>query len=229
MREESVAEAIEGLRQLTGNAWLFACHPKQLTIDDETFADQIEDWPVTTYRDHIAFGDPAVFWMTGKDAGVYAVGRVAGGVSEQDGEWRCPLELYVDLFEVPVRKAELMADPRFVDAPIVRSPHAASPHLLTVEQLAAILDLAIVPWWARTSSPLARRIASLMQEVVEDAAAGAFDDLPVIALENRAWAETLGASEHDVRQALKELFFVTRERAIADEDLGFVFDTQLTR
>lgn len=235
MDDETVAEAIDGLRDLEGNAWLFPCHPKTFPIDDDTFADQIEDWPVTTYRDHLAFGDAAVFWVTGKEAGAYAVGRVAGelfraeaigsATAAEDEGWRCPLELFVDLFEVPVRKSELLADPRFIDASIIRAPHAASPHLLTTDQLAAILDLALVPWWARATSPLARRVAVLVQEVVEAAAVGPFDELPVIDLANEAWAAELGVGGDEVGRALKELFFVTREQAIADADLGFTFNT----
>jgi len=223
--EETVAEAIEELRAIGGNAWLFPCDPRDLAIDADTRADQVEHWRIETYRDHVAFGDAAVFWVTGKQAGAYALGRVAGEVFDVDGAARFPLELFVDLFEVPVRKAELLGDPRFVDAPIIRSPHAASPHLLTGEQLAAILDLAVVPWWARASSPLARRVAARIQDIVDAAATGPWDDLPVIALRNDDWADALGVSGHEVRQALKELFFVTRERALPDESLGFTFDT----
>jgi hypothetical protein len=125
---------------------------------------------------------------------------------------------------VPIRKAELLADPRFVDAPIIRTPHAGSPQLLTPDHLAAILDLALVPFWARAASPVARRVASLIQEQV-DAAADAFGDLPVVARTNDAWAAALDVTPQQVREALNELFFLTRELALPDETLGFTFDT----
>lgn len=225
--DETLAAAVDGLRERCeqgANVWLFECHPKKQPLAEGTPADEIEHWPATVYRDHIEPGDPAVFWVAGRDAGVRAIGQVVGPLFEEGETWQCPLDLYIDLFEVPIRKAELLADRRFVDAPIIRTPHAGSPHLLLGDHLAAILDLAVVPFWARRSSPMARRVASLIQEQVDEAASG-FDDFPVIARANDGWAELLGVEPQEVREALNELFFLTREQALPDETLGFTFDT----
>jgi hypothetical protein len=83
-------------------------------------------------------GDRCVLWRSGATAaGVCAVGVVAGEVGEADGGPVVPVRLR--LLPHPVPRADLLADPDFRDAEVLRMPAGSNPSWLSDRQLAAVL------------------------------------------------------------------------------------------
>lgn len=99
-----------------------------------------------TYRlDLVEPGQLCLLWLSGKDRpGVQAVGRLTSGLSRA-GEGDCsPQEQQVDvswhLLREPVARADLMADPVFSGAEVLKMPLGSNPSYLTPEQLAALRE-----------------------------------------------------------------------------------------
>jgi hypothetical protein len=94
-------------------------------------------------------GDPCVLWRSGAvDPGVCAVGAVAGEIRESDGGPVVAVRLR--LLPDPVARADLLADPAFGDAEVLRMPAGSNPSWLSARQFAALLprlpvDLAASP------------------------------------------------------------------------------------
>ena len=86
----------------------------------------------------VAPGDPCLLWLSGRDRpGVHATGVVAGEVGE-DGSG--PLvHVRLTLLAEPVPRADLLADPGFADAEVLRVPAGSNPSYLTPTQHAALL------------------------------------------------------------------------------------------
>ena len=53
---------------------------------------------------------------------------------------RASLDLFLDLFDRPVKRTVLKADPRFAGESILRQPFAANPHRLSPIAFDAILE-----------------------------------------------------------------------------------------
>ena len=83
-------------------------------------------------------GQPVLLWLSGRDRpGVHATGVVAGEVGE-DGSG--PLvHVRLTLLAEPVPRADLLADPGFADAEVLRVPAGSNPSYLTPAQHAALL------------------------------------------------------------------------------------------
>ncbi|MGY1856185.1 hypothetical protein [Modestobacter sp. SYSU DS0290] len=93
-----------------------------------------------SYRlDLLRRGQPCVLWISGRDhPGLHALGEVAGApaVDPERGpvvrvRWRRLAE--------PVDRAELVADPAFAAAEVVRMPAGSNPSWLSPAQYAAVL------------------------------------------------------------------------------------------
>ncbi|WP_231486378.1 hypothetical protein [Candidatus Blastococcus massiliensis] len=93
-----------------------------------------------TYRlDLVAPGQPVVLWVSGRRApGVHAVGTVAGPVQD-DGDGGPVLPVRLTRLPDPLGRGELLADPAFRDAEVLRMPAGSNPSWLTSSQLAAVL------------------------------------------------------------------------------------------
>jgi predicted RNA-binding protein with PUA-like domain len=146
-RTKSQADPSEGY-------WLFQCNPERFDVfAAAASADDVDDWSLARYRYRVQPGDRAVLWVSGHDAGIYAVGRVTGLPYEGSGEgnpfysseeearrhrWFCPLEMDYDLFDSPIRRSELREDPRFANAYILRVPGAGNPFPLTEDEWQAV-------------------------------------------------------------------------------------------
>jgi hypothetical protein len=109
-----------------------------------------------SYRlDLLRPGDRCVLWRSGAvDPGVCAVGTIAGevGVGESGvGEFGVGPVVAVRLRLVPtVRRADLLADPAFSDAEVLRMPAGSNPSWLSSRQFTAVLarlaaDVAVAP------------------------------------------------------------------------------------
>lgn len=214
-------EVIERLGTPNRSVWLFQCNPDRYKIFD-LVADTAAlpaNWSAGRYLDQIETGDGVVFWLSGRDAGVYALGVVTGTPLELTGagspwwvddeqrhrhEWFVPFDLTLDLFREPIRRADLRSDPRFEGARILRQAFAANPHVVTQDEWEAILDFAEAPWWGRAVSPLARRVAAVIAADLEQRGL-AGDVRPVIDLGDDRYADALGVTYEDTRTACKEL------------------------
>lgn len=143
--------------------WLFQGNPKVYPIlDDLRIGEPIEEWSVTHSLNKLQPGDRAALWVSGPNAGVYALGTVVGVPEEglsSDGwinpddrgrlRWFCPLELDDVFYETPILKDSLKSDSRFSNASILRHPQSGNPFPLTDFEWAAIENLRM----ARTAVP----------------------------------------------------------------------------
>ena len=93
-----------------------------------------------SYRlDLVAPGQPVVLWVSGRVApGVHAVGTVTGPVREDDdGGPVMPVRL--TRLPDPVERGELLADPAFRSAEVLRMPAGSNPSWVSAAQLSAVL------------------------------------------------------------------------------------------
>jgi hypothetical protein len=118
-----------------------------------------------SYRlDLMAAGQPCLLWRSGRDAGVHALGELTGPVlhpvESLRHENRSPATplggpvvpvRFAPLAE-PVTRAELLTDPAFRGAEVVRMPAGSNPSWLDAAQYAAVLaragQRALGPWGA---------------------------------------------------------------------------------
>lgn len=127
-------------------AWVFKANPE--VWDVEAHLDgvgSVDRWTMAPgYRgDLLAAGHRAVLWLTGRRAGVIALGSLAGpayeDLDEDEGRPRRWAPVHLDAV-APVRKATLLADPRFSRAEVIRLPRLGSPLALTRTELEAVED-----------------------------------------------------------------------------------------
>jgi hypothetical protein len=86
----------------------------------------------------MAPGRPCLLWVSGRDhPGVHALGVLTGAVRAADGGPVVPVR-FTPLAE-PVPRAELLADPVFGAAEVIRMPAGSNPSWLTADQYAAVL------------------------------------------------------------------------------------------
>jgi hypothetical protein len=95
-------------------------------------------------------GQPCLLWVSGRDRpGVHALGELAGGA--EDGPDGAVVPVRLTPLPEPVRRADLLADPRMRNAEVLRIPAGSNPSWLSAEQFTAVLDR--VPgdglgrWW----------------------------------------------------------------------------------
>ena len=86
----------------------------------------------------MAAGQPCLLWLSGRaDPGVHALGSLAGNPVDRPDGPAAPVRL--TLLAEPVSRAELVADPAFAGAEVVRMPAGSNPSWLTPGQFAAVL------------------------------------------------------------------------------------------
>lgn len=149
--------AVEKLGAAHSAVWLIQCNPKVKDVEAErrNGDDLPVDWSVSIRADEIQPGDRVVFWISGKRAGVYALGEITEGarmrrlnedgiLSDDHPNWDTfvGFDLYLDLFDCPIDRAELKADPRFDDESIIVQPWAANAHRVSASAFEAILERA---------------------------------------------------------------------------------------
>ncbi|MGY2085684.1 hypothetical protein [Blastococcus sp. SYSU DS0539] len=85
----------------------------------------------------LAPGQPCLLWLSGRHhPGVHAVGAVAGPVDDGPGGPSVPVRLA--LLDQPLPRAELLADPAFAGAEVVRMAAGSNPSWLSAGQFAAV-------------------------------------------------------------------------------------------
>lgn len=139
------------LRRLGGSTtaiWLLQCNPRLTDILTSARTALPDAWCVKRHTREIRRHDRVVLWLSGAAAGVYALGEVTADVRPSvphtgagaPSVTTAHLDLFVDLFDRPVRRDVLQADPRFADEPILRQPFAANPHRVSAGAFDAILE-----------------------------------------------------------------------------------------
>lgn len=143
-------QAQQRLGRSTAGIWLVQCNPRTTDILDSSRAALPDAWCVKRHTKDIRRGDRIVLWLTGAHAGVYALGLVtadvlpataaAGGDGGPSPVLKVSVDLFLDLFERPVRRTVLKEDRRFADESVIRQPFAANPHRVSPPAFDAILE-----------------------------------------------------------------------------------------
>jgi hypothetical protein len=136
------------------NLWMLQCSPQVWDVFS-WWADgdgDFDSWTISRHLEEIDAGDRFVLWVGGDNAGVYAIGAVTGSANftqmTGDPYWKkppkgavhaVPLTVERYLFDVPITKATLAADPDFSDATILRMPRTGNPIRMTDRQWDAVM------------------------------------------------------------------------------------------
>ncbi|MGL2963865.1 AAA family ATPase [Flavobacterium sp. RSB2_4_14] len=101
------------------NYWVFQGNPKIYNAVNALNANAVKTWTVSAHRDKIKKGDKIILWLTGSQAGCYALGSVASEVTmmkEEDVEMRYYLtpEDSIEAYRV-----KIIIEHQFVDSPIL--------------------------------------------------------------------------------------------------------------
>ena len=93
----------------------------------------------------MAPGQPCLLWLSGqREPGVHAVGTLAGPAAPDPvggtGSDRPAVEVLLRLLPDPVPRAELLTDPAFRGAEVIRMPAGSNPSYLDAAEAAAVLD-----------------------------------------------------------------------------------------
>ncbi|WP_448623640.1 hypothetical protein [Geodermatophilus sp. URMC 64] len=99
----------------------------------------------------MAAGQPCLLWRSGRDRpGVHALGVLTGGARDVDGDGGPVVPVRLTALAEPVLRADLLTDPAFRDAEVVRMPAGSNPSWLSAAQYAAVLagaaPAALGPW-----------------------------------------------------------------------------------
>jgi hypothetical protein len=134
-------------------AWILQANPTSWDVWSwwEDGDDELDDWTISRHLGDIQKGDDFALWISGREAGVYAIGKVAsmpeGPIRPRGGYWLKPpnhdvwavdLDTKRYLFDSPILKSELTRDPDFANALIVRMPGAGNPLALSPGEWQAI-------------------------------------------------------------------------------------------
>lgn len=158
LEAEQRAELLAYFREPTRPVWVLSCNPKKWDVFGyiESAGRLPDSWSISRYRDRVSVGDTVVFWLTGRRAGVYAVGivtdeprrdnvdasRLGDDAGSGDWEWFLPIALELDLFDAPILRSDLVTDPTFDSEPIIRTPWMANPISMSRQAIAVILGRA---------------------------------------------------------------------------------------
>lgn len=153
VQDDAVTSTIDhALRRLEGSSsaiWLVQCNPRLTAIFSDPRGTLPGAWCVKRHTTEIRRGDRMVLWLSGAESGVYALGEVDADVqpvvrspvdTAPPPVTQASVDLFLHLFERPVRRTVLKADARFAGTTIMRQPFAANPHRLSAGAFDAILE-----------------------------------------------------------------------------------------
>lgn len=109
------------LYQLVGNDrdedyWIFQGNPKIYDFIGAMRKGGVDTWTVSGHKDKMKVGDKAIIWITGEDAGCYALGKITREPflsspekdefwkEEDKSEWKVGLEMTHSLVDNPITK-----------------------------------------------------------------------------------------------------------------------------
>ena len=134
-------------------AWLLQANPKKWDIwawwEDQR--EDLESWTIAIHTDDVKRNDDFALWISGPQAGVYAIGKLRSGYygpfKVSGSYWIDPppgdvygveIEATKYLFDDPILKRELAADRDFSRSLVLRMPGTANPIPLEPDEWRAI-------------------------------------------------------------------------------------------
>jgi len=122
------------------NYWLFQGNPKYYRITDAIRELQEIPWRVTNHWVSIALGDHILIWVSGAEAGIYALGEISdaprfrqdvpdkaywvGGIEKaSEDERKTTVRLTDKLLNRPILKRNILNDQVLNDLLVLRAPN----------------------------------------------------------------------------------------------------------
>ena len=115
------------------NYWLWQANPAIYDLTKEIELGRTDDWELNQHRAKVTQGDCVIFWQSGKQAGIYGLGKLRDKVGEDRINIDC-----VEQFESPISKQTLLADPVLSTLLVLRAPFSANPFSVTESQWEAL-------------------------------------------------------------------------------------------
>lgn len=121
--------------------WLFQGNPKYYRVLDGIRDFQQMPWLVTRYDKDIAPGDGVLVWVSGKEAGIYAIAEVIepaqvitklpdlkywADASRATGKQQATIRFINKLLNSPLLKTILLKDPLLKNLLVIRAPNATN-------------------------------------------------------------------------------------------------------
>jgi AAA domain (dynein-related subfamily)/EVE domain len=130
--------------------WLFQANPAVYDLDEALATSRLgtpNEWTVSRFGPDMKVGDIGVFWSAGKNAGIRALGRIAGEVFERaeprftrsDHESAIPYR-YTLILDEPIAKTTLLEHLVLKDLQVIRAPRGAD-FKVTDDQWLALREL----------------------------------------------------------------------------------------
>ncbi|MDP2238380.1 MAG: AAA family ATPase [Bacteroidales bacterium] len=151
--------------------WIFQGIPKIYDVVASLSANALKSWTVTAHKDKIKPGDKVILWVTGENAGCYALCKVTSEVenrkddeveqqyytdkSKNESHDRVSLEIEHNFSDLPILKDELLILPEFAD---FKGGNQGTNYSATKEQYEKILEL----YW---ENRLLKSLAVLSDEI----------------------------------------------------------------
>jgi predicted RNA-binding protein with PUA-like domain len=139
------------------NYWLFQANPKKydLVAELRTQEEGAEnDWTVSSYGNRMRAGDKVIFWVAGKEGGIYALGELAGEPYEREHQpteeeikqysyLKAPQSVkyrYTRILDEPLLREDLKKHPVLRNMQIFKFANATN-FEVTPEEWAAVQEL----------------------------------------------------------------------------------------
>lgn len=108
-------------------SWLFQATPDEYKLAEKVPAHLAKGdfWLVKQHRDKLRAGDKVILWQSGKEAGIYAFGSVAGKPYMKQNEWRVDIQ-YKPLLRQPVFKRDLKKHPLLSNLSVLKMPRGTT-------------------------------------------------------------------------------------------------------
>ena len=115
--------------------WVFQANPEYYDTENALRAGIIKTWMVNQNKKDIGKDDRVILWITGENAGIYALATVNSNI-KKISDTPEELEFYIDKSEAndEVDGVELIVDNNIVDNPILKSTILAHPILKYLKQ-----------------------------------------------------------------------------------------------
>ena len=106
------------------SVWIFQALAEEYLLADKVpeLLGKTDDWTAGTGKNPKKLAPHALvlLWQAGPQAGIYALGSIAGEPFEKDGEWRVNIR-YDQLLKRPIFRADLKAHPILQNLAILRA------------------------------------------------------------------------------------------------------------
>lgn len=135
--------------------WLFQGNPKYYRILDAIQELQEMPWPVTRHGKNMALGDGVLIWMSGPDAGIYAVAEIIAlpeiltelpdqkywvDTTRSQGKMMAKIRYIRKFLGQPLRKLELRQDPILKNLLVLKVPNGTN-FKVTLQEWERVYDL----------------------------------------------------------------------------------------